>query len=386
MQVGLGHGQPAFQRGDLQRARLPVAPGRVLLLAGAQRLQRLQQLLPGGDAAAGGVAGGRLAQQRAGAPGDGVVGPVDAQRVAHVAARLVAFGVALGAVVLRGGLGQQLERRPLRQRGPGPARQVRGQRRVPAPLQRLDVAGGQPHQGQRRQLGRRARAGGGLAGQVARRVVQHLVQRLGDRGPEQRQRLAHRARAVGVGGGTGLGPDVGAAELACLEQRRGHRGAAFVGVALGQPGGACGVAHLASRLLLDQQAVADHVAVVVHPEAGTVRGEGSPVLAAAELEQPVVAQPVLDVGAGPARVEGLHLGHRRLGQAQVQVPVVDPHRQRMAARQHRGAQRRQPGAVALAPGLACVEQRLGPAWRGRRPPRRRIAHTAGSAIMGMSRK
>ena len=55
------------------------------------------------------------------------------------------------------------------------------------------------------------------------------------------------------------------------------------------------------RLVIEQQGVAAHLAVVVHAEARVLGGKVGPVAPLAELEQPVVAQPVLDVGAAPAR-------------------------------------------------------------------------------------
>jgi hypothetical protein len=101
--------------------------------------------------------------------------------------------------------------------------------------------------------------------------------------------------------------------------------------------------------------------------------EVGPVAAFAQFQQPVVAQPVFDVGAGPARVEGVELVLLRFGQAVAQLPVVHPLRQRVAG----GLAWRCCGQRC---GPSCAAPRARPAPRGRR--RRRWPALGGAAAPG----
>src|SRR4030095_16674261 len=86
-------------------------------------------------------------------------------------------------------------------------------------------------------------------------------------------------------------------------------------------------------------------------------GEGRAVAPSHQLEQPVVAQPILDVGALPALGEGGELGRLDFAEAVCHLPVVDPHRERVALG---GGLRLEGGeavAVALAKGFARVDDR-----------------------------
>ena len=143
-----------------------------------------------------------------------------------------------------------------------------------------------------------------MARQVAHRAVDQRVERLQHRRPDQRHRLARRARAVRIDRVACLGPQVGRGELACIDQRRREQRTGFVGPRAARAQAArAALAHVLAGLLLDQQCVAADLAVVVHPEARVVDDEGRPVAALAQFEQPVVAQAVFDVAARPAGVE-----------------------------------------------------------------------------------
>jgi len=127
---------------------------------------------------------------------------------------------------------------------------------------------------------------------------------------------------------------------------------AVVRVALREPCIERPVAHRAAIGVLRQDRVAGDLRVVVHAEAREVTADGLPVAALAGLEQPVVAQPVLDVSAAPARVEGLDLAGTRAGQPQVQVPVVGPLREGMTLEQQPFAQARESRRVTPRPCVA----------------------------------
>ena len=164
---------------------------------------------------------------------------------------------------------------------------------------------------------------------------------------------------VRLGREADLLPDVGARQLLGVDEDGGEQGAAVVVVLLRHPGGDAGGLDVAAGDLLGDQRVAGDLAVVVHAEARELGAEVGPVAAPAELEQPVVAQPVLDVAAAPALGERGQLGLLRLAQAVAQLPVLDPEGERIGLGGGLGAQRGQAVAVALAQRLARVEHRGG---------------------------
>ena len=133
--------------------------------------------------------------------------------------------------------------------------------------------------------------------------------------------------------------------------------AAVVGFALGIPV----LAHLIRQSgieggvfqVIDQQGIAAHLAVVVHPVVRVFSGEARPVAALAEQQQPVVTQPVFLVAAGIARHEILHLLGTGFAQSGPQFPVSRPGLQRMPP--DLGEQLCQPAFVAGPKGFAHVD-------------------------------
>jgi hypothetical protein len=332
-------------RDRLQRTRLPVDPGGVGLLGRVHRVDGLHHLLP----AAGTQRCPRTPGQHVGTPA-GFVGP---QR---------------GALEIVRRLRQQPQRGLPACAGPGPRGQVGRQAGRPGlQLRRGDqrIGGGKPHQRQRGQLRLGSAAGAGLARQEARRVVVHLVEALRPLGADDGHRLARLRAAVDVGHQPRLVPEVGFGQPAGAVQQRRHEAAALVGRrGLRQPRLPRRLAHVVAAQVAHHLRVAGDLAVVLHAKARELGSEVGPVLAAAELEQPVVAQPVLDVGVGPARVEGVEFFLRGRRQAQVQLPVVGPHGQGMLAR-HRVRLRGGESLRVLAlPGIARFEDGIGLGLRG----------------------
>jgi hypothetical protein len=308
------------------------------------RVDALHHLLPAAAAAVGAQRGAHL-------PGQRVVGPVGLGAFAAGAQR--------GALEMFSRLGHQLQRGLLAHRGPGPGSQVGRQGAVPALVELqnsgVGVGGGQPHQGQCGQLGPWPRRGRGTLGKEAQRAVAELGHAGGRPGADQHGGLARRLRPASIDRNAHLAPKIGVAELLRVDQRGGHQPAAVVGVLLGEPGGQRLVVHVLAGLMVEHQRIAADLAVVVHAESRVLDGEVGPVAPLAELEQPVVAQAVFDVGGRPARVEGVQLGLLGLGQPVAELEVVGPHRQRVLGR-HRGAARGgQAGAVLLAQGLAGLD-------------------------------
>ena len=163
--------------------------------------------------------------------------------------------------------------------------------------------------------------------EVARRAVERARRRVvADRRAEQRRGLARRARPVRLDRQARLAPDVGCAS-SCLASNRAAPSRAQPSSAsrLRQPGGdAPRPATSLAGELLGEQRVAGDLAVVVHAKARELGGEVGPVAAPAELEQPVVAQAVFDVGAAPALVERVELGLLRLGRGGCSAPSSRP--------------------------------------------------------------
>ena len=257
-------------------------------------------------------------------------------------------------------VGQQLHGRLLRDRSPRPGGEVGRQRAFPAVGERargcVGVVAGHAHQRQGGQLGvEAAAAGGGLAGEETGRAVGQLLDLGGRIQAHQGRCLACRADAAGVHREAGLAPGVCRADDLRVEQRGGEQRAALVGVALREPGGACGVAHVLAVEVPGEQGVAGDLAVVVHAKARVVGAEPGPVVSVAELEQPIVAQAVLDVAAAPALVERVDLVLRDLGDAVAQLPVVGPHRERMLRRERGRAVGDEARLVLLAERFPCVD-------------------------------
>ena len=339
----------------LQGARLPVDPGGVLLLGRRHRVDRLHHLLPARLAAVGAQGGAHL-------PGEQVVGQLE----------LLALAVgALGAQELVGRLGLQLDRGLPREAGPGPGREVGRQRLLPAVDQhagdRLAVGRGEAGEGQGGELGIDAAPtsppsspGSGPGRRRSRRRWSP---------PAQPSRTAawRAARALFASAERRIFFQMSAlVELLGVDEDGGEQGAAVVVVLLRHPGGDARGLDVAAGDLLGDQRVAGDLAVVVHAKARELGAEVGPVAAPAELEQPVVAQPVLDIAAAPALGERGQLGLLRLAQAVAQLPVLDPEGERIGLGDGLGAQRGQAVAIALAQRLARVEHRGGRDRRRRR--------------------
>ena len=258
---------------------------------------------------------------------------------------------------------RQLERGLLAQARPHPGADVGWQAVGPA-LAHLGgggvgVVGGALDEGECGQFGRLAIACGALARKVTLRVVAEFVDGAGHVCAEQGGRLACHARAAGLDRHARLAPDVGRRQSLGVEQGRGEQRAAFVGVALCEPGAARFGGDVLAVLVAHQQPIAAHFAVVGQLEARLFGAKVGPVAAVAEFEQPVVAQAVFEVAARPAGVEGVELVLACFAQAVVQFPVVGPHRQRVLGRKRGGARGGQPRTVALAQGFARFKNRVG---------------------------
>ena len=326
----------------LQRPGPPVDPGGVFLLLRGHGAHGFQHQRPALRLRRSG------AQGRAHAPGQGVVRP---------GRRLLRCTLLVeGPAVPAGRLGLQLQRRLLGHHAPGRRLQRSGQLGRPGLCQLagsgLGVAGGHADDGHRAQMAVLGLGGGLALRQPAGRVVVDLTHGLGRLIPQQGRRRARGAGPVVLGRQPHLLPDLRRRELLVIEQGAGQQLATLIGITLRVPGLARGPAHVRSGLVLRQQRVTGDLAVVVHPEARELAGKGGPVAPAAQLQQPVVAQAVLHVGAAPAGKETVHLGHAGRVQARAEFPVVHPGSQRVACRGGGGFQRRQAGAVVLAQGVA----------------------------------
>jgi hypothetical protein len=232
----------------------------------------------------------------------------------------------------------------------------------------LWVGGGQLDQGQRDEFAAQLGGRDAAPGQVAHRAVEQLADLVQHLGRDDLHGVAHGAAAVGLGRQAGLAPDILGRQALGGVEAVGRLGAAIVGVALGQPQPAHLVGHglrgrLAAAQLVDQQGIAAHLAVVAHAVLGMLGGEGAPVAALAQQQQPVVAQPVFLVAAGVAGAEGLHVRARQILQPAAGFPVRRPGFQHMAAdlRQQAG----QPRLVATPGGLLHVQDELVGAGLGR---------------------
>jgi len=330
--VGVGSG--------VQRPGAPVHPDGLCPLGRAHRVDRTQHLRPG----AGAQGGARF-------PGQ--------QVVVQVAV------VGLGEVAYR--VGRQPQRRALADHAPHPGQFFLGELGFPAQPRRfgrcgVGVAHGQPDQRQRHQLLGAGADGGHLLVQVTGRVGVDGVDQRHPRRVEHPDRLGGHGRLVALHGPAGALPGgLGVADADPFEPL-GQRGAPVVGAALGVPQRAGFVGHRGQgAFALCQQRVALDLAVVVHAELGQLLVERGPVAVLAELQQPVVAQPVLVVGAGVALQEGADLFGAGLGQAGTQGPVRGQWLQRVAL--HAGQQGRQPFGVAGLESLSHVHE--GPLGVGR---------------------
>ena len=163
-------------------------------------------------------------------------------------------------------------------------------------------------------------------------------------------------RAAGLGEETHPLPHIGSADLPGIEQGRAEQRAAVVAVLLRQPGRGAGVFHVFAGLRVGDERIAGDLAIVVHAKARELRGDVGPVAAPPELEQPVVAQAIFDVGAAPLLGEGIEVGLLRVADAVRQLPVVDPHRQRVLLGRGTRAQCREASAVVLAESVAGVDR------------------------------
>ena len=219
----------------------------------------------------------------------------------------------------------------------------------------LRVVGGQAHHGQQLQFLLAAGTLGGAAAQEALWVVDGLGGLRADALVQQAQRQPGSTRAALFKRQAGLLPDILAAQPFAVDQGGGEHVATRVGLFLVEPGFATGIAHITPAEVVDQQRPAADLAVVVHAKARVVAGQVVEVAAAAQFQQPVVAQPVFDIAALPALVEGLDLGHAGVGQSAAQIPVLDPGQQRVAAGLHGGAGSGELAAVTFAGGLARVD-------------------------------
>ena len=108
--------------------------------------------------------------------------------------------------------------------------------------------------------------------------------------------------------------------------------------------------------VLHPQGVAAHLGVVVHAKVADLVLESGPVAPLAQQQQPVVAQAVFLVGAGPARQKSRDVRCRRVRQAQAHVPVGGPGFEHMTA--HLRQQGLQAAAVAPVKGLSNIEHGL----------------------------
>ena len=355
-------------RQRLQAARLPVDPGGVLLLGRRHRVDRLHHLLPAGAAVVGAQRGAHL-------PGERVVGEIDlATALAEDAA---------GAQELVRGLGLQLDRGLARDAGPGVRRQVgragrapSGRSAAPRPVRcrsRRDAAA--PPSPARRRCGSRCRPSSRGSAPGCRRSR-----------PSPRRRRRRSGRRPGARRAAGWPRCWRAPSSRCRParaasprraSRRGRRSRRRHPSARARRRCAASRDVLARQLVVGEREAGD-LAVVVHAKARVLGGEGRAVAALHQLEQPVVAQPVLDVGAAPALREGGELGRLDLVDAVRQLPVVDPHRERVALGRGLRLEGGEADAVVAAEGVARVDDgRLEALRDGRRAAARTATTTSG---------
>ena len=108
--------------------------------------------------------------------------------------------------------------------------------------------------------------------------------------------------------------------------------------------------------LVDRQRVAAHFAVIAHAKLRLHGGKARPFTPLAEQQQPVVAQPIFLVSAGPALQKGVDFARLCVFQPRTQFPVRGPGLQDMAARLWQ--ELRQTHAVLLAKCLLHIDQHL----------------------------
>ena len=149
--------------------------------------------------------------------------------------------------------------------------------------------------------------------------------------------------------------------VAADQPGRGHRGAeegaAVVAILLREPGGHAGLLRVLAAHRPAGERKAGDLAVVVHAKARELDCEVGAVAAPHQLEQPVVAQSILDVGAIPALDEGGELGGLNLADPIRRLPVVDPHRERVLLGRSLCAQVGEAGAVVATVRVARVGDR-----------------------------
>jgi len=342
----------------LQGARFPVDPDRLALFRGGHCIDALDHLLPTAGALVG-------SQRSAYFPPEHVVGPFV---VCELRCLGGVGGQPFGALELFRRAARQAHRRLLCRGGPRPRGQVVRQCPLPAFAQGhcsgIRIGGSQLDQRQCRQFGTDASVGPRHVRQIACRCIQEHLDGTVCLRLKEGDSLRHCARPVEIHGDTRLAPCVSRSQDLGRQQRAGEQRTSVVSVALGKPGVACGISHIMTRQVLGEQRVAGHFAIVTHAESRKVGAEVHPVAPASEFEQPVVAQPVFDIGAAPAAVEGVQIGLLQGAQSDVDVPVGHPHCQRVLRRCRRIAQGSQPRAVALAVGVASFEHRIGRRSRG----------------------
>ena len=105
----------------------------------------------------------------------------------------------------------------------------------------------------------------------------------------------------------------------------GHGGAAVVRFAQGVPKffQLCRCFGFA-QLCFSAQGIAAHFAIVVHPKAWVFLGNEGPITLAAQLQQPIVAQAVLCIGACIRGQKFLNFSGAGLVQANAQLPIRRP--------------------------------------------------------------
>ena len=267
---------------------------------------------------------------------------------------------ALGALELVGRLGQQLHRRLPGDAGPGPGGQVGAAARAPSGRSAAPAA-----------ARGRWRPGASSASVASSASARAAVAGLACRGSapgcrRSRRRLGAAGGPISAGGLARGARPVRPRSRGAPSARRRSASSSLASTSVGGRAGrsrrrrraaparrrrAASRTSLAGEVLGEQR-VAGDLAVVVHAKARELGGEVGPVAAPAELEQPVVAQPVLDVGAAPALAEAVELGLLRPREAVAQLPVVDPHRERIALGQRPARAARRGGR-----GRACATPR-----------------------------
>ena len=273
-------------RRGAQGAGAPVNPSRVFLRLGAHGLGRGQDLTP-------------LAHAQSGAH-------FPAQQVVVQVAVFLHLGKVAAGVVL------QFLRGLFANHAPSPVAFFLAQLDGPAPIQQIGgfvgVFGGQPDQGQHRQLFAVLGDGDDAFVQVFGWVGIDQGHLFGQTRCFDVDRCLGRARAVGVHGQPRLAPKVQAIDLFARVQMLGHIGAAIVGFAQGVPQALGFFGHIGLAVHgLGGQGVAAHFAVIAHAVARVFGGEVGPVAALAQLQQPVGAQAVFVVAAGIASQEAANL-------------------------------------------------------------------------------